>query len=45
MPPGVTMSNDLLMMNVWCKNFDFEPQISSRADKLDNHFGPKIYRR
>ena len=40
-PPEGAVSKDFLMMKVWCEIFDFEPQISSWADKPDNHLGTK----
>ncbi len=41
MPPEVAESKDFLIIKVWREIFDFEPQISSWADKPDNHFGTK----
>jgi hypothetical protein len=32
---------DFLMRKIWHENFDFEPEILSRAYKPDNHFGTK----
>ena len=36
--PKVAVSEDFLIMKVWHKKYDFEPQIASWIDKPDNHF-------
>ena len=38
-PLEVAVSTYFLIRKFGAKIFDFEPQISHRADKLDNHFG------
>ena len=41
MPPKVAVSKDFLMMKNWHKKFDFEPKISSWANKPYNCFETK----
>ena len=45
MPLEVTVSKDFLTRNFGAKIFDFEPQISSRANKPNNYFGTKIFKK